>query len=351
MADGGRFVLSIHPAFVNDGAWIDDFATPGSGYRFEKLLNAADHGSWHARGSVTPLREWLDHFSYALRALRRKPDAVVTNFPQLALAACFWKKLLRSKSRLVCWSMNIGSVQSGAKGYVAGLLLRGADVLVVHSTREISSYSRWLRLDPAVFRFVPLQLGEVRAAPVDMGPQPYVVALGSAQRDYASLIEAARTLPYRFVIIAKQSALAGLDLPANVEVMNGLSQQQCTDILGGARLSVVPVANDDTASGQVSFLNAMACRVPLVVTQCVGTTDYLSHEQDALLVPLRDAPGLAAAIRRLWDDPKLRQRLADRAYQTWQTRFSDPAAGRALVAVLDRVFVGPARKEADPVAP
>lgn len=56
-------------------------------------------------------------------------------------------------------------------------------------------------------------------------------------------------------------------------------------------------------------LEAMACGTAVVTTR-LGTEDYAVDEENALVVPPRSPAALAAAIRRLIEDPALARRLA-----------------------------------------
>jgi glycosyltransferase involved in cell wall biosynthesis len=51
--------------------------------------------------------------------------------------------------------------------------------------------------------------------------------------------------------------------------------------------------------------------VPVIATDAVGAVagGLMQHERTGLVVPAEDAPALAAALRRLHDDPELRSRL------------------------------------------
>ena len=57
---------------------------------------------------------------------------------------------------------------------------------------------------------------------------------------------------------------------------------------------------------------------PIVATDADGLVDVLTHEQDAVIVPKRDAAALAAAIVRLIDSPTDRARLSRQARVTGQ---------------------------------
>ena len=59
---------------------------------------------------------------------------------------------------------------------------------------------------------------------------------------------------------------------------------------------------------------AMAAALPIVTTRCGAAIDFLVDGDSCLLVPMRDSRALAAAIRRLLDDPALRGRLGRAAH-------------------------------------
>lgn len=333
----------LHPSFGHEMEWIDDFAPEDAGYIFHKVAPPdVKRISWHDRGAVTTGSEWRDHFRYALSAVRSDFDVIVTNFPQLAFAVCFWKLLLLKRVKVICWSFNIGSVSSKIKGRLAGLLLRAADLLIVHSQEERRVYSAWLSLPERRFLFVPFQRGVVQVGPYDIGDEPFLVSLGSAGRDYRTLFAAVAGQDQRVVVVAKPDALVGLDIPPKVEVLNGLSLLECQSLASRAVAGVVPIANLDTASGQVSFLMLMALGVPVIVTDCPGSRDYLIDGHDALIVPPGDADALRLAIQKVWSNAEFRKRLSANSLQSWRERFSDEAAGVNLVRALAKAVGGSA---------
>jgi len=80
------------------------------------------------------------------------------------------------------------------------------------------------------------------------------------------------------------------------------------------------------------ILEAAAAGLPIVATAVGGTTEVVTHEQDALLVDKGDAAGLASAIHRLASDVELRERLG-RAAQDRAADFSTERLVRATGAL------------------
>jgi len=60
----------------------------------------------------------------------------------------------------------------------------------------------------------------------------------------------------------------------------------------------------------VSVLEAMACGLNVVSTNVGGIPYLLRHQQDALLVPPNDSQAMAAAVRRIYTEPGLSERLS-----------------------------------------
>lgn len=81
------------------------------------------------------------------------------------------------------------------------------------------------------------------------------------------------------------------------------------------------------------LIEAGACGVALITTDVPGCRAVVTHEVDGLLVPVREAAPLAAAIARLQDDPALRQRLGAAARQRALQEFDERLVIERTLAV------------------
>jgi glycosyltransferase involved in cell wall biosynthesis len=84
------------------------------------------------------------------------------------------------------------------------------------------------------------------------------------------------------------------------------------ELLGAADVVVIPSRSEGLP---LAALEAMAAGRPIVATAVRGLRDLLEDGRTALLVPPGDAQALAAAVRRLLDDPELARSLGDAALQ------------------------------------
>lgn len=84
-----------------------------------------------------------------------------------------------------------------------------------------------------------------------------------------------------------------------------------------------------------SVLDALALDIPVVATRSGGTVELLEGDP-AQLVPVDDAPALAAAIGRMLDEPALRQRCVA-AGRTTVARYTAQAMAAGMRTVYDSI--------------
>jgi glycosyltransferase involved in cell wall biosynthesis len=101
------------------------------------------------------------------------------------------------------------------------------------------------------------------------------------------------------------------------------------DVLAGPSL-------EDTFS--LPPAEAMACGLPVIVSSENGVAEIMTNGVDGLILEdPRDSVGLAAMIRRLYEDAEFRKRLGEKAAETVQ-QYTWERNGRELTAILEEVL-------------
>jgi len=162
--------------------------------------------------------------------------------------------------------------------------------------------------------FVFGALGNVRA------PKAYEVLLRAAA------LLAADSIPSRVVIVGDISggvypALAALasSLALGPRVTFAGFRRDVPEVL---RAFDALALSSRTEGFSLATVQAMATGVPVVATRSGGPEEILEDGVSGLLVPTDDPAALAAAMRRLRDQPELRDRFAQAGPQSVRARFN-----------------------------
>jgi glycosyltransferase involved in cell wall biosynthesis len=111
------------------------------------------------------------------------------------------------------------------------------------------------------------------------------------------------------------------------------SQEELPEIYRSASVLVMPAVcrepggRGPAAADKIHFgipnviLEAMACGLPVITTPLPAVREVLREGENGLLVPERDAPALAGALRRLAADPVRRTSMGKRALDCIRSRF------------------------------
>ena len=90
-----------------------------------------------------------------------------------------------------------------------------------------------------------------------------------------------------------------------------------------------------------AIIEAMAYRVPPVVTDAGGSPELVVDGECGFVVPPRDAAALAAAIGKLYRDPELRRRFGEAARERIGTAFRNEDTVRKTIALYEELVPDP----------
>ncbi len=189
-----------------------------------------------------------------------------------------------------------------------------------------------------VNRFRPVDLS-CRSVPVVM-----LVARMLWDKGVGEFVEAAKLLHNqgvraRFVLVGAPDPANPASVPEAVlrgwHEKNGVEWWgQRMDMAGTYRQAQIACLPSYYREGiPKSLLEAAACGLPIVTTDAPGCREVVHHEDNGLLVPVKDPDALARALHRLIVDEELRHRMGARGRQRAETEFSQEQIHEQTLAV------------------
>jgi rhamnosyl/mannosyltransferase len=153
------------------------------------------------------------------------------------------------------------------------------------------------------------------------------------------LLEAAREtgLPVVLAGSGDDAMVAQAALP-NVTSLGQVDEADKLALLSLCTAFVFPSHLRSEAFG-VALLEAARAGKPMISCEIGTGTSYVNKDRETgIVVPPADAPALAAAMRTLWSDQALCERLGRAARDRYLGLFTAAAMGRAYKAIYDEVL-------------
>lgn len=191
--------------------------------------------------------------------------------------------------------------------------LANLSAVVVVGTNQISSFAGLLPEDRIFFVPYPIDTSFfVPPADFDDREENLCLFVGMHLRDLDTLrlvIEDAwvRAPQLKFVVVAHPDHLKIFEgVVGNLIVRSRIGEDELLDLYQKATLLLQPLQD---ATANTTIMEAIACGLPMVVTDLVAVRDYV-HEDCAEFIPPYDSEAMLSAILRLIEDREQRKRMA-----------------------------------------
>ncbi len=194
------------------------------------------------------------------------------------------------------------------------------DVVFVSSSHEIDIYSKRLNKPEKHFKFLPFHTNIMDPRIMKRGN--YILSAGRTERDYKVLADAVKNTDLEVIIVSDEHNVKDISFPTNVKVLVNVPYSKYLDLLYNCRLVVVPLKRVVKSTGQVVFLEAMATGKPVIVTETVGTKDYIQSGVNGILVPPDNPISLKEAINTLMKNPELENDISMNALECVKNHYT-----------------------------
>jgi hypothetical protein len=322
-----------------DWAWLRDLMPAGFEVDGRKLEWVA-YSTASAPKTPRYLARWRGVRALASDSSRTPYDLIVSHGPWVTAWTEWGAGAKKGPAKHLAFSFNFTDLPAGTRKALMTRGFKQVDAFAVFTDAEQGLYAETFGIDRSRFLRAPWGV-----APPVSAPQPrkiegdYFAALGGEARDYAVLCEAAQACPdLKFVAVARPHNFEGLGPPNNLTVLFNLPFEEAWGIVQHAKAALIPLRSRETPCGLVTLVGGMHLGKAQIVTDAAGAADYVKDGQCGLLVPAGDADALAAAIRRLNQDPALAARIGAAAQTFASAHCSEADTVKFFTASLQHWF-------------
>lgn len=240
-------------------------------------------------------------------------------------------------------------------------LLRGRRSRVVVQNADDATVVQTLGVPKTRVRIIRgAGVDPVRFSVSDEPPGDVVVTAVSRllwDKGIGELVEASRLLRERgCAVVVRLVGAAGDDNPASIPhrtvegwVRDGLVEwtghrDDIPAVWREAHIAVLPSYREGLPK---ALLEAAACGRPIVATDVPGCKEIAQRDENALLVPPRDAVSLADAIETLVNDPAMRARFGKASRRLVESNFTEATIAAQTLALYEAGVNEPSQSFSD----
>lgn len=169
----------------------------------------------------------------------------------------------------------------------------------------------------------------------------FVLSVGrDLGRDYETLLEVAKLLPYKFVIAtARKNIPEGTALPENVEVKYDVNAPGIRELYRDAAFVVLLLKDEETiegsdCTGQTVMLEALSAGKAVVATDRAWTREYFTAGVEYEPVPPGEVSEVVQTITRLYESPDYCRALGAAGQARVATEYSLTTFAGGLLSLI-----------------
>ena len=121
----------------------------------------------------------------------------------------------------------------------------------------------------------------------------------------------------------------------NVLLIGGIAHDNLPPYFRKAELFILPAKYEPFG---MTALEAMACKIPVIISKFSGIQENLTHGQNCLIVNPYETQNYAKSISILLKDKKMRQHLAKKGYSIVREKFSWEAIAKKFINFYTKVI-------------
>ncbi len=182
-----------------------------------------------------------------------------------------------------------------------------------------------------------LEDDSLRNLDISLDGEKYYFSGGRSYRDYKTLVEAFRGLDVKLKIACEYEVVDGLDIPKNVEIIEGAYGEDFVSLMKNAQAIILPLMYTDICVGLRTLIDSMRAGKTLIVTGDNCLSDYI--ELDCMIpVKLHCSEDIRLAVLKLNSD-NLAHKMSKTAQDIYRNKYTVERYGNRMGNLLKDLAV------------
>jgi len=282
---------------------------------YHDYLNALA-GIWRSKKSESI----LFNIKWAFRLFIKSShyDVIITNADRCSLMFAIMQLIFRHNPKphillFVFWNIPDKGIKKYIRWIEYKIILKSVTKVIVFSRKQQSLHAATFDEPVDKFPFVPFHT-TMRKLELNVTEGDYIFAGGDTGRDYKTLIEAIRGLPYKLIIAALQrNHFSNIDIPENVSIVT-VNTDEFMQLIAGSRAMALPLYGGVLqAGGQQTFLNAMAMGKTVIIADSNSAEEYIENGVDGIIVEPKNISEMRDSIIRVMENKEKCVQMGEKA--------------------------------------
>lgn len=204
------------------------------------------------------------------------------------------------------------------------LLLKKVDYFVLYM-KDSDGYQKYYGINKDKIKYIPFKINSYEYVKLKKPEdKDYILTGGVSKRDYKTLFEAVKGLPYKIIVLSPPNSISTVhgtkicltDIPENISIVHDDgSAESWVDFIAEAKFIVLPIKeNTISPTGISTYILAMALKKCVIVSEGPATREIIPCGA-AIVVPPENANILREAIIMVHEDTSLREKTANEGYK------------------------------------
>jgi glycosyltransferase involved in cell wall biosynthesis len=209
--------------------------------------------------------------------------------------------------------------------------LKSISGVIYHSTVNKKFYSE--HFSSLNSTFIPFGVDPEYFSPLDDIPRnDYALSIGYAKRDYGTLLTAWKDIDFPLKIIGvNKSTITDLNI-SNVEFVPKVTINVLKEYIHHAKFVVLPILNEKYSVGQMTFLQSMAMKKPVIIGLVPGILDYIDN--NCLTYKYGNVEDLTEKIKIILSDTDLAICVSDNARSSIIDKYNERDMAQSIFKYL-----------------